>query len=101
MKFKKVVGLVALASLLLVPRGASAQSATTGAIAGVVRDATGAVLPGVTGRRWTGPSLNGIWQALNAANWDIQDHSAQPGPAQFGVLFAAPAGSGEVAETEI
>jgi hypothetical protein len=34
--------------LLLVPVGARAQSATTGAIAGVVRDATGAVLPGVT-----------------------------------------------------
>src|SRR5262245_38903399 len=36
------------AGLLLAPAGTSAQSATTGAIAGVVRDATGAVLPGVT-----------------------------------------------------
>src|SRR2546425_4578314 len=36
------------AGLLFVPAGASAQSATTGSIAGVVRDATGAVLPGVT-----------------------------------------------------
>ena len=26
------------------------------------------------------PDLNGIWQALNSANWDIQDHSAGPGP---------------------
>ena len=33
---------------LLAPVWASAQSATTGAIAGVARDATGAVLPGVT-----------------------------------------------------
>jgi hypothetical protein len=34
--------------LLLLPRGAWSQSATTGGIAGVVRDGTGAVLPGVT-----------------------------------------------------
>src|SRR2546430_612012 len=36
------------AGLLFVPAVALAQSATTGAIAGVVRDPTGAVLPGVT-----------------------------------------------------
>ena len=24
------------------------------------------------------PDLNGIWQALNTANWDLQDHAAQP-----------------------
>src|SRR5580704_600501 len=24
------------------------------------------------------PSLNGIWQALNEANWDIESHSAGP-----------------------
>jgi hypothetical protein len=24
--------------------------------------------------------LNGVWQALVTANWDIQDHEAQPGP---------------------
>src|SRR5262249_53673780 len=26
------------------------------------------------------PDLNGIWQAFVTANWDIQDHDAQPGP---------------------
>src|ERR1700689_5351461 len=25
------------------------------------------------------PNLNGIWQALNTANWDLLDHSARPG----------------------
>ena len=25
------------------------------------------------------PDLNGIWQALNTANWDIQEHAARPG----------------------
>jgi hypothetical protein len=37
-----------LLTLIAVPVSALAQSATTGAIAGVVRDTTGAVLPGVT-----------------------------------------------------
>src|SRR5687768_5455734 len=37
-------GLLFLASLMLIPAAASAQ----GSIAGVVRDASGAVLPGVT-----------------------------------------------------
>jgi len=44
--------------------------------------------------------LQGIWQALNTAAWDIQDHSAQtfPGlPARFGV----PAGQGVVEGNEI
>src|SRR5205814_2797533 len=25
------------------------------------------------------PNLNGIWQAINEANWDIEGHSAAPG----------------------
>src|SRR5438093_7479842 len=40
------IGVVAW--LVLIPIAALAQSATTGAIAGLVRDTTGAVLPGVT-----------------------------------------------------
>lgn len=33
------------------------------------------------------PDLNGIWQALNNANWNIEDHAASPGiPAGFGVV---------------
>ena len=45
---RTMVVFLIFAGLLLVPAVASAQSATTGAIAGVVRDATGGVLPGVT-----------------------------------------------------
>src|ERR1700719_5337262 len=44
----------------------------------------------------TNPDLNGLWQAMNEANWDIQAHAAQPGPPQFGALFAEPAGPGIV-----
>jgi len=38
------------------------------------------------------PNVNGIWQALGNAHWDVEAHHAQPGPPQFGALFAVPAG---------
>src|SRR5579859_4146801 len=38
------------------------------------------------------PDLNGIWQALNTAAWDIQDHSGQLG---------VPPGQGVVEGNEI
>jgi hypothetical protein len=47
------------------------------------------------------PNLNGIWQALNNANWDIEAHEARPGPPQFGALFATPAGLGVVVDGPI
>jgi hypothetical protein len=47
------------------------------------------------------PNLNGLWQALNEANWDLQVHAAQPGPPQFGALYAQPPGAGVVEGNEI
>jgi hypothetical protein len=47
------------------------------------------------------PNLNGIWQALNTANWDIEAHEARPGPREFGALFATPAGLGVVVDGPI
>ncbi len=47
------------------------------------------------------PDLNGLWQAMNEGNWDIQAHAAQPGPPQFGALYAEPAGPGIVEGNEI
>ena len=39
------------------------------------------------------PDFNGIWQALGAAHWDLEDHAARPGPAPaLGALGAIPAG---------
>src|SRR5689334_24649485 len=39
------------------------------------------------------PNLNGIWQALNTANWDIQGHSAAAGLLpQLGAAGAVPPG---------
>lgn len=48
------------------------------------------------------PNLNGTWQALNTANWDIQDHEARQGPvASLGASFSVPAGMGVVEGNEI
>src|SRR5216684_1869423 len=47
------------------------------------------------------PDLNGIWQAVNTANWDLQDHPAQGGLAQMGAIGAIPPGQGVVEGNEI
>ncbi len=48
------------------------------------------------------PNLNGIWQTLNSANWDIQGHAAQSGPVvALGAAGAVPAGLGVVEGDEI
>ncbi len=48
------------------------------------------------------PNLNGIWQALNTANWDIQEHAARPGQViALGAVGAVPAGLGVVEGDEI
>ena len=41
--------------------------------------------------------MNGIWQAVNTANWDLQDHQARQGPVlALGAAFSVPAGAGVV-----
>ena len=48
------------------------------------------------------PNFTGLWQALGTADWDIQDHSAQPGPFfQMGAIGAIPPGQGIVEGGEI
>jgi hypothetical protein len=43
------------------------------------------------------PNLNGIWQAMNTAYWDIEAHSAAPSPVlELGASGAIPAGLGVV-----
>jgi len=43
------------------------------------------------------PDLNGIWQAINTANWNIEAHSPEPGPMfQLGAAYAVPGGFGIV-----
>ena len=46
--------------------------------------------------------LNGIWQALNTANWDLEDHSPAPGTMwETGAIGAVPAGQSVVEGGEI
>ena len=41
--------------------------------------------------------LSGVWEALNTANWDLEDHSAQAGTMwETGAIGAEPAGLGVV-----
>ena len=43
------------------------------------------------------PNLNGIWQAMNTANWDLEGHSAQAGQVvALGATGAEPPGIGVV-----
>src|SRR6202171_997201 len=48
------------------------------------------------------PNLNGIWEANNTANWDIQSHQARPGlVVGLGAAFSIPGGLGVVEGNDI
>ena len=48
------------------------------------------------------PDLNGIWQAMNTANWDLQGHPASHGKVvALGAAFSVPGGLGVVDGDEI
>ena len=48
------------------------------------------------------PDLNGIWQALNTAHWDVEPHAAGPSVVrELGTLSAVPGGLGVVGGDEI
>jgi len=48
------------------------------------------------------PDLNGIWQAVNAASWDLEGHAAHAGPVPaMGAFGGIPAGLGVVEGGEI
>ena len=49
------------------------------------------------------PDLNGIWQALNTAHWDIRPHAAGSSafPELLGAIGAVPAGQGVIEGNEI
>ena len=53
-------------------------------------------------RAWDGhPDLNGVWQAIGTAHWDVQDHPASAGPSELGAIGAVPPGQGVVVGNEI
>jgi hypothetical protein len=79
-----------LAMMRFTMRAAVAALMLTGASAAVAQ------VPAALGGH---PNLNGVWQALNTANWDLEPHSAAEAPAasrQIGAIGAIPAGLGVV-----
>jgi hypothetical protein len=43
------------------------------------------------------PNMNGVWQAIGSAHWNLEDHSAMATPFwQLGAMFAIPAGQSVV-----
>src|SRR5215470_12847166 len=45
------------------------------------------------------PNLNGVWQAINTANWNLEGHSASATPFwQLGSLFAVPPGQSVIVD---
>ena len=48
------------------------------------------------------PDLNGIWQSIGTAHWNLQDHQARTGPVlELGAVMAIPAGQAVVEGNEI
>ncbi len=47
------------------------------------------------------PNLNGIWQSMSTANWNLEDHIAAPGHPDLGAIGAMPPGLGVVVGGEI
>src|SRR5437867_695383 len=82
-----VISLVA-GCVLSMSTTAAAQSATTGAIAGVVRDATGAVLPGVTVEASSPALIEKVRTAVtdDQGNYKILDLR----PGTYSVTFTLP-----------
>src|SRR5262245_54365788 len=80
-----IVAIVVLLGVVPRPVGAQAPAASA---QGIPRAADGK------------PDLSGIWQVVNSAAWDIQDHHAQVFPG-LPARFAMPGGQGVVEGREI
>src|SRR5688500_7115624 len=52
----------------------AAAAFAAGSLAPVTGQTRAGGIPRVNGK----PDLNGLWQAVNSVNWDIQAHSAKP-----------------------
>jgi hypothetical protein len=96
------MALAAAVSMTLTAQQGRQGGAAPAAPAGQGRGAAAPAAPAAQGRgtaparpaRIAGrPNLNGIYQAINTANWNLEDHSASATSFwQLGALFAIPAG---------
>jgi hypothetical protein len=91
MKFRRATILVVAGAALVAILGVAASSSR--------RQAVSYRAPRTADGR---PDLNGIWQVMNTANWDIQDHDQRRGPLdELGAAFSIPPGEGVVVGNEI
>jgi hypothetical protein len=77
--------------------GATAAAVAAAAVALTIATVSGQTRPAAPASRNSArmpdgkPNLNGVWQAVNAANWDIEDHEARQGPVvALGASFSVP-----------
>ncbi len=80
-------------------RGLTIAAALVGAVSAVAAQSPPDRPARLAGR----PDFNGIWQALNTANWNLETHSAEAltGFEQLGAIAAVPAGLGVVRDGTI
>lgn len=74
------------------------------AVAAVALIALGGVSASAQDRIGANPNINGVWQAMNTANWNLEPHSAAPNPVAdrlLGAIGAIPAGLGVIDGGEI
>ena len=58
---------------------------------------TASAQSGDPARTWDDrPDLNGVWQTMSTANWNLEDHPAGPGHPDLGAIGAIPPGQGVV-----
>jgi hypothetical protein len=95
-----VFGLAAIRTAGQAPAGRAAGPAGRGAAPAGQGAGRGAAAGRIPRNSWDNhPNLNGVWQALNTANWDLQDHGAAPGQFyQLGAIGAVPPGQTVVVE---
>ena len=100
-----VLGATVTRTITAQQRGRQGGAAPAEAGAPAARTARG----GVEGRGGTAavrsdriagrPNLNGIWQAINTANWNLEDHAAAATPFwQLGAIFAIPPGQSVIVD---
>jgi hypothetical protein len=92
--------LIVSAAILLIPALYAQQRGTASASRGGARGAATQQAPAATAYRAPRtadgrPDLNGIWQALDGPNWNIEPHAADFGTVpQLGAINAVPPGTG-------
>lgn len=74
------------------------------AVAAMALIALGSIPANAQDRIGDHPNINGVWQAMNTANWNLEPHSAAANPVAdrlLGAIGAIPAGLGAIDGNEI